>query len=576
MISVQDSLRERLTTLSETNPEGFKNLLMQCREDSKLFAEMFCADIITENLTDKQKEEYLNGTLDREIYMPKYMQLMYEAYDDLFMGRKSNAAFVLFRGAAKSTIKVIVTVKAICFALEPGILFISESQRQACLDNERTMDIIEHNPVIKAVFGNLRGPVWNKEMSTYNNNGLVVALHATGMGSRIRGHHYLGQRPSLVICDDFESEGNSLSPASREKVLNTINSKILKLGDYIYKLVFQGTIIHPECFLPKIITGEITRFSGTKGKIIVQAISNSPSISYNEIKKRWVSSPVENFVIGEPAWPGRYPLAYIKAEVQYHREINGGMNFWEILQEWYNIPRHDSAPVFKTDAIKELRNTELKRFENTHYLETNELGVITKTHVYLYEGYDPAISRNKAADSSIDYILAVTPQGKKVIVEIFQGKIDSDQQIDRIIDTNKKYYIREAQIETFGFQLALKEQVEKRMRTLKMRVNLTGYQDNRQSKGGKYKLGLVHAVNSGEIAYLSSVTNIEMHKTELANFEIAAIHDDSIDGLFHAYSAAERYSPPPNLDIDKFIIESKKANSPMYKNKKQKRSWITL
>ena len=71
MISVQDSLRERLTTLSETNPEGFKNLLMQCREDSKLFAEMFCADIITENLTD----EYIKYRLTLVLNAPTKTEL---------------------------------------------------------------------------------------------------------------------------------------------------------------------------------------------------------------------------------------------------------------------------------------------------------------------------------------------------------------------------------------------------------------------------------------------------------------------------------------------------------------------
>jgi len=576
MISIQQTIIDRFTKLSEEDPEGFSLLLHNLRNDTKLFAEMICSDILTENLTEKQKQEYINGTLDREVYMPKYMQRMYDSYDDMFMGRKFNAAFILYRGAAKSTIKCIATVKAICFALEPGILFISESQRQACLDNERVMDIILNNPVINSVFGSLKGPIWNKEMSTYNNNGNIIALHATGMGSRIRGHHYLGQRPSLVICDDFESEGNSLTLQMRAKVLNTINSKILKLGDYIYKLVFQGTIIHPECFLPKIMTGEITRFTGMKGTIIVQAISDSPSIKYNEVKKRWQSEPAELFKIGTPAWPARYPLSYIKDEVQYHREINGGANFWEVLQEWYNIPMHDSAPVFKTEMITLFENAELKRFENMHYIEVTTLGKITKIPIRLYEGYDPAISRNKTADSSVDYVLGVLPDNKKVIVEIFRDKIGPEEQIARILETNRRYYIQEAMIETFGYQLALKEMVEKRARDLKMRLYASEYKDNRQSKGGKYKLGLANAVNTGEIMYLPVVKNIEEHKMELANFAVESIHDDTIDGLFLAYCASEKYAPPAAMDIDKYIAEKTKLNSRAYNNKKVRRSVMAL
>lgn len=575
MISVQQTIIDRLTALSEADPEGFKALLYNMRNDSKLFAEMICSDILTENLTDQQKRQYLEGTLDREVYMPQYMQRMYDAYDDMFMGRKFNSAFILYRGAAKSTIKVIATVKAICFALEPGILFISESQRQACLDNERVMDIMTTNPVLLSIFGNMKGPIWNKEMSTYNNNGNIIALHATGMGSRIRGHHYLGQRPSFVICDDFESEGNSLTKEMRSKVLNTINSKILKLGDYIYKLVFQGTIIHPECFLPKIMTGEITRFSGMKGTIIVQAISNSPSIKYNDVKKRWQAEPAEIFKIGDPAWPSRYPYTYINDEIQYHKEINGGANFWEVLQEWYNIPRHDSAPVFKTEMITKLENAELKRFENMHYIEITELGKITKIPVRLYEGYDPAISRNKAADSSVDYILATMPDNRKVIVEIYRDKIGPEEQIQRILETNRKYYIQEAMIETFGYQLALKEMVEKRARDNKLRLFASEYKDNSRSKGGKYKLGLANAVNTGEICYLPCVKNIEEHKTELANFSVESIHDDTIDGLFLAYCAAEKYAPPANMDVDKYIAEKKKLNNRAYSGK-PKRSIMAL
>lgn len=580
MIDVQQEMVNKLTYLKENNPQQLQDMLYQMRVSTKLYVETVHCDILTESLSDAEKLAFLNGELDREIYMPDYMVKMYDIYDDIFAGRKTDAAFVLYRGAAKSSIKVMATCKAIAFALEPSIVFISESKRQATLDNLRVQDIFENNKVLNLIFGNLKGNIWNQELSVFNNNGYTISLHATGMGSRIRGINYLGQRPSLVIPDDFESETNCNTISGRENVLNTINNKILKMGDYVYKIVFQGTIVHPDAFLSQIISGDISRFSGRKGAIVYQGISDTDSIRFDDVKKRWIADPPEMFKIGEPAWKSRYPYEYIKKEFTYQLQIGKGSKFWQILQEWWNIPRHDTSPVFETDKIVELKDAILKRFRNIHYLEVTREGKVKKIPVNLYEGFDPAIARNKVNDYTIDYILAVTPEGNRVIVEIFQGKIGAVEQVDRIIETNQRYYIQEACIETFAYQASLKEHVDDRARKLKIRVFTSDYNDTTNTKGGKYKLGLTHLVNRGGLSYLSTVDNIGMHKRELGNFDVKSINDDSCDGLFLAENAAKKYPNPQNYDVDEYIKSVRKMESRSYKDKriyrKNKRSLIAI
>lgn len=552
-----------IESLRSMSPEQLQQLSTDMWNDTKLFAKICFPHILTENLSPEEKQGYLDGTLPMEVYMPDFHQKIYNGYDLLFQGVKQNMGIVVYRGSAKTTSKVIATTKAICFALEPFILFINETVEQAAVDLEAVKSEIEDNEIINLLFGNLKGDVWNARMATFFVGPHVVALKATGLNSRIRGIKFGNQRPTLAISDDFESEGNSLTDLGREKVNIAIESKILKLGDYIYKLVFQGTIIDNRAFLANIEKNP--RFNGSKGIIIRAELSHTNSIYYDRVSENYRAAPAALFNIGTPSWPRRYPLEYIQREFEMAKTVNGGQNFWQFLQEYYNIPKHTVTNEFKPEKFQE-ENAVLKNFKGFNFLEYADG---KKEAVYLFEGFDPAAGRGDNNDFSTHCILAVNPSGKLIVVNLSEQRIDIDQQADLIIKTNRARKIRATGLEAYGYQLTLKNYIQKQADAQKVRVNLVKYSDSRSGGKNKLKELLGPMIDRGELVYLKGCPIIDTLKMQMANFSSKSVHDDLLDAVFLAVWVAGN-AKPSAVNVDKRITELKQMDIPGFTQMKRR------
>ena len=100
MIDVMQATLESLQQMSESQ---LRQLGQHMRYDSMKYASIVFPHLLSEKWTDEKKIAFLNGELSRTDIFPAHHIKMYNVYDQMIDGDVRNAAFVLFREAAKTT-----------------------------------------------------------------------------------------------------------------------------------------------------------------------------------------------------------------------------------------------------------------------------------------------------------------------------------------------------------------------------------------------------------------------------------------------------------------------------------------
>lgn len=450
-------------------------------------------------------------------------------------------ALVLFRGAAKSTIKTFKSAQDVCHASEPVLLFLSESEDQSIRDLISLQDEILCNDMLRTLYGELKGDsLWNRTECEFA-NGVYVA--AKGWRSKVRGIKWKMQRPTWLWLDDFEGEGNSKTPEARAQVVQWINSQVMPAGDIDMKLAFLGTIVHPESYLASIKT--LSMFNGGRG-------------AYYE-------RPIARTIDGEdPAWPSRYPAEWILAKRRYYDERNELSDF---LQEYFNIPKQVSSPKFRMDMVQEVEGGSFCKYGPITYIDT----ATGKIPINVFIGVDPAGTVSNKSDRTVIFVLGVLPNKRKIILDIFADRIDVIGQINETMDLSLKYGAKQTVIETYGYQTSLYTLIRNRQHELNRYFVLREYKENR-SKSSKWLEGLCPDINGGNVGYLSGCRNIELFMQEGKSYSGGDTdHDDTLDGYFLAQFDS---FAPQNYNVDEAIARFKtNANK---RSDERVQSWVTL
>lgn len=150
------------------------------------------------------------------------------------------------RGGAKSTVGTLANIlRCAVEGTEPYIWILSESGEQASqfledikrelIDNERlALDYPE-------ACG--KGSPWRSNAIRLRNN---VIIQAHGRGKKIRGRKNRQDRPTLIVCDDLQSETVMISGDQRDKDWNWFNGTVMKAGDHRTNVVNLATAYHRE------------------------------------------------------------------------------------------------------------------------------------------------------------------------------------------------------------------------------------------------------------------------------------------------------------------------------------------
>lgn len=151
------------------------------------------------------------------------------------------------RGSAKSTLITLAYVlRSALEGLEPYIWILSDTRQQvrSHLDCIRVQMV--SNPELCKVYPESfgRGPVWRDQILRLRNG---VVIEAFGSGQRLRGKRSGANRPTLIVCDDLQSEMHIYSADLRESSRNWFTGTVLKAGDERTNLIHIGTALHREC-----------------------------------------------------------------------------------------------------------------------------------------------------------------------------------------------------------------------------------------------------------------------------------------------------------------------------------------
>lgn len=517
------TLREFLSL----SPEQLIELNNALRVDSELFARIVMGHVVRE-VPPMHRDIY--ALLNQATGSTRTLQYL---------------AFVLFRGAAKSTIKTIKTLHNIAYRHEPMTLFLSESEDQAIRDLVAVQDEIECNDVFRELYGDLKGDtLWNKSECECANG---CYLGAKGWRAKVRGIKWKIQRPTSIWLDDFEGEGNTGSREAREAVVQWIDGQVMPAGDVDPTLLFMGTIVNPESYLAGI--KNLSFFRPPMGAYYEMPLSRT--VDGNEV----------------PSWPKRYPLEWIAAKRQYYAE-RGRLNWF--MQEYYNIPALKGEPCFDVKMVRPM-DAEFHRYDSICYLQQGN----TKTICYTFAAIDPA-GGSLAGDRTVVCTVAFLPGGDVVIVDIFADRIDIPRQIAEVFTAQDMYRPRQFTIETYGYQQSLYDSIRQRQAETRRFFALAEYKEHKD-KSTKYIEGLQPLINGGRLWYLPGCRNIDLFLREAAVFSGSGggreDHDDTLDGLFLALS--NNPYPPAKLDVDAYIARHKK-NLKQKRAETRRRTWVSL
>lgn len=554
-----DVVQATLDSLKSLTADQLQELGKQMRYDTKKYVSVVFPDIITKAFSDEKKIAFINGELIINEIFPKHHLKMYEIYDGLIDGDIRNAAMILFREGAKTTLKRMVSTKIISYAIFNVQLFVSETIRQAKNDIDTIKHYIDTNPIIRYLFSEMKGGVWNKEEATFYSQGKELYILAGSVGSKMRGLNHKGNRVGITFCDDFESPENSGTELSRESVTNTIDNDILHIGEgnFEHRLAIQGTTAHPLAYLPKARTD--LRFKEPYGIFYECAISDTDSVKYNYINKKYDVAPIESFDVGNPTWPETKPRKYI----QYQFDIatqGGGKTMWRILQEWWNVPRQESKALFDTNKIIEFKGKFVSKHGIT-YIEREIDGKLNKMLVDVYAGVDPASGRGDQCDDTAGVTAARLPNGDFVLLNVKFINEEFDEQKKMCHTILRKYSPRIMRIETIAYQYSLFTTVKKEARLNQCNSIIKDW-DHKKNKNNKFKEGLTDLVNTGKLYYITGCEGIEVLKRQLANFNRQEDKDDTGDGLYLMWiSAGDRL--PKNMNVDALVRTKMIYNDPV-------------
>lgn len=486
----------------------------------------------------ENSSEYFAGVCFSHVMQGKDIPEFHkEIYDGLDNTGLTYLGVIVFRQAAKSTIKVIKVCQLACTQKTKYTLLVSETEDQA-LDDVRTIkDEFESNEMIKMLYFNSKsaaGEIWATGTIVLSNG---VCIKAKGMNSRMRGLKYKFQRPDHVMLDDFESEDNSSSEEGRSDVRNKISAVIIPLGDVITRYCFFNTLPNDQCFMASELANEEGIFTeGSKGRIIKFQITT--------------------FVNGveHPTWPNRYNWEWINAKKRYY-EARKEVHIW--LQEYYNIPGNRTNPVFELEMVKEI-DAIFQVHDHIKYLEFRDG---RKIPVNTFIGMDPASTTNRKSDSTVIFTIAVLPSGNMIALEVRDEKIKITNQPTELMKSIRHFRSDHTTIETIQAQRNVYEYTEQLMNDTGEYFPLAPF-DQKKSKNNKYIDGLEPIINTGKLGYIKGCKGIEIFFNQARAFVGGEReHDDTLDGL---YLASLNVWTPSDMDVDEYIaymdrqIESEK------------------
>jgi len=327
-----------------------------------------------------------------------------------------NTVYVMPRGHAKSTIVTLgLPLWCVCYEKRHHIPIISDSHDQAKEQLATFKDEIENNARIIEDFGELKGPIWQKDNLVTANKIKLVAL---GSGMKIRGRKFGQYRPDLIILDDIENIKGAASATARESLKAWFYRSVVRAGWDDTKIVVVGNFLHYDCLLADMVQNPMFE------SYVSRALESWPDrmdmwdrwrdkiVNLNDpnkettAKKYFMRNEKKMLAGAKSAWPEAFPVY----DLMTIRVSDGEASFSMELQ---NEPIDPEKRLFKSWGLfrREMRSN------GEWLIPLSGRAACLLKDCTIFGFTDPSMGKTTSSDYSALIILARAPTNQLFVLE---------------------------------------------------------------------------------------------------------------------------------------------------------------
>lgn len=418
------------------------------------------------------------------LFFPRYVDGLPECHQSLAneLSLEKHSAIIMPRGHGKTTWTRIDLIHDIVYGLEPFIVLVGPTLRNAQMSFSFVKHQLESNELLREVYGDLvpvvdtrRRARWSDSHFETVNDVVCIAIGA-GKG---RGLNIRGRRPTKAVMDDMESKEEVQSEVQRRKLEEWLYETFMPALDAERgKVKMIGTVLHYACL--------ILKFKQKFGGIQRAAIED-----------------------GKPIWWTREKLERVQRDI-------GSFAF---AQEYMNDPKSDMYSDIKLAWIRRRGDVEL--FDH----QQKPLGTF-------YTAVDPAIAKKETSDETaictvFKYSDPVLGREKYVVLSCEHGRWNMDEGIRWAKKVYDRYPHQKFGVESVAYQEALREAMN--------RAGIPASPIHPDKDKRRRLLAVQGLIEFGDVEFMPACEDLI---TQLVQFP-SGEHDDLVDSMVYALTLAK-------------------------------------
>ena len=264
-------------------------------------------------------------------------------------------------------------------------------------------------------------------------------IRTVGSGTSVRGANWGGIRPTVVICDDYQSEADILTDAAREKKYDKFLKEVEQVGDKaVYrngkkikqatKIIAIGTVLHIDCLMSRLSR------NNAYYTILRQAIILKDNQTVEDIFESDLWQKCHDIYFDEKL---DKDLRKAAAE-QFYRNHKEEMQFevlWPEKWDCFNdlaVIYWENRKAFMSELMNDASSIGEKWFRSVRTQTKEEIE--THTFVKTILTVDPASTTNKKSDSTNILVGSKATNDFTYVRDIVHKKLTFEQYCSKVVD----------------------------------------------------------------------------------------------------------------------------------------------
>lgn len=376
-----------------------------------------------------------------------------------------------FRECAKSTLSEEFIALEACFHNFEYAYLIGETWKKACQRLEAIKYELNTNPKILALFGVMKGTIWNEDTVVLTNG---VKIQALGWDQEIRGEKHLSHRPDRAYLDDVENKTNTRDSAAVDGSWKKLWKELRPAMDtHKGKIRITGTPLANDC--------------------LINRCKASPDFVFR-------SFPICNGDIDADSsvslWESRYPMSWIRAERD--KFANAGL-LREFMQEYMMVAAETAGKPFEDDQIV--------------FQECGPTLFMPRKLIV-----DPARTVNVKTSDQTGYVVASKSGSRIYVWESGAEFWKPDQIVDHLFECSKRHDFCEVDIEQNSLNEWLLQPIRAQMLKLGQTFNLVPINAPQDRDKVNFILGLQPFFKAHDVIFVGNEAKHKALVQQIKNF----------------------------------------------------------